>query len=81
MESSKIDLGLVQTSLGTQDTLDKDGQRKKGGFDMEEFIANKMGQASIRTEVDKSKVADWTSTQVCMALYSENQDVILDQLS
>lgn len=37
-----------------------------------------MGGAHLKSEVDSSQLKDWTSAMVCMALYSENQDVILD---
>jgi hypothetical protein len=65
INNAKISLALIE---GIKTTL----QESAGGLNMEKFIADRMGQASQKSEVDKSKVTAWTSAQVCMALYSEN---------
>lgn len=72
--NAKIDLGLLE---GTK----KMNEGKSNKFNMEEYIANRMGLASRRGVVDTAGFSEFTSIQTCIALYSENQDVILDTMS
>lgn len=52
MEGAKIMLGLVESSFEKHQREIETGEKKKEGFDDEAYIANLMGQANVKTEVD-----------------------------
>jgi hypothetical protein len=54
-------------------------EKEPKGFSMEEFMAKKLGGGDSSAG-ELSLCKDWTSEMVAMALHSDNQDVILDNL-
>lgn len=70
---AKSQLGLISESVVRKNEVK--------AFSMEEFMANRMGAgAGVQSNGDLVLLRDWSSKQISLALHSEGQDVILDEI-
>lgn len=50
-------------------------------FSMEEYMAIRGNEPQVQSSGDLDLVTDWTSSMVCQALHSENQEVVMNYLA
>ena len=74
---SQEEVNHVRRQLGLLHD-NKERKKEKVKFDLEQFIQQRMALNASRSVADAQKFSAFTSEQICMALYSENNDVVLD---